>query len=187
MQPHDIHIAGTERDAFLKDFARLVDRGEQQPAQDFLIRETAGRIAELRRFLADDPGDDRVGIGRAVALFVAIPAGTGLLAEAAEFAQPVGDRLLAVVRVLGRTALAAGPADVEPGEIPHREGPHRIAEIDHHLVDLLGQRALLQHDHGLDRKRRPAAIGEEPVAIAAGHAELADGPAHLHHRGQRAR
>src|SRR3546814_18935281 len=81
---------------------------------------------------------------RAVALLVAVPACTRLLTVAAHLEQPVGDRQLAVVRVGGGAALAAGMADVETSEVADGERPHRVAEIDHHLVDLLRQAALLQ-------------------------------------------
>ena len=39
-------------------------------------------------------------------------------------------------------ALADAPADVEAGQVAHRERPHREAEVGEHLVDLVRQRAL---------------------------------------------
>src|SRR5258707_333039 len=48
----------------------------------------------------------------AVAFLVAIPAGAGLLAVAAEFHQPVGNRQLAVVGIGGGAAPAGFSADV---------------------------------------------------------------------------
>src|SRR5215469_4348691 len=39
VEPHHIDVAGAVGLAFLEDLAGLVDRGEQQPAQDLLVRE----------------------------------------------------------------------------------------------------------------------------------------------------
>ena len=60
------------------------------------------------------------------------------------------------------------------GEVADGERPHRIAEVDHHLVDLLRQAAFLQQDDHLAVERRTAAVGDEAVAVAAGHRHLAD-------------
>ena len=114
----------------------------------------------------DDGGDLGIGMRRAVALLVAIPAGAGLLSVAAHLRQAIGDRLLAEVRILRSATLAAGIADVETGEIADRERSHRIAEIDHHLVDLLGQAAFLQQDHHLGVERRARAVGDETIGVA---------------------
>ena len=102
---------------------------------------------------------------RAVALLVAVPAGAGLLPVAAHFDQPVGDRQLAIVWICRRPPLAAA-ADIQPREIADRERPHRIAEIDHHLVDLLRQAAFLQQNDHLGVERRARAVGDEAVGIA---------------------
>ena len=52
--------------------------------------------------------------------------------------------------------LAHAPADVEAGEIAHRERPHREAERRQRAVDLLRQRAFEQQPLGLDRRARAA-------------------------------
>src|SRR5262249_10442247 len=41
VQPHDIDVARTVGLALLQDLARLIDRSEQKPAQDFFVREGA--------------------------------------------------------------------------------------------------------------------------------------------------
>src|SRR5207248_4093058 len=72
-QPHHIDVAGAVGLAFFEDLAGLVDRGEEQPAQDLLVAEGALPDPHLGRLLLDDAGDFGVGIGGAVALLVAEP------------------------------------------------------------------------------------------------------------------
>ena len=108
VQPHHVDVAGAIRLALLEDPAGLVDRGEQQAAQDFLVGERALRHAHLGGDLPDDGGHLRIGMRRAVAFLVAIPAGAGLLAIAAHLHQSIGDRQLAVVRIR-RGAPTCGP------------------------------------------------------------------------------
>ena len=60
----------------------------------------------------------------------------------------------------------------------------RIAEIDHDLVDLLGQRPFLDHDVHLGAERSAAAVGDKPVAIPGHRADLADLAAEIHRRRQ---
>ncbi len=123
----------------------------------------------------------------AVALLVAVPAGAGLLALPPHLHQAVGYRQHAVVRVLRLAAPARVVADVEPRHVVHREGAHGVAEIDHHLVDLVRQRALLHHQVLFHGEAYAAAVGGKAVAIAGIGADLADGAAELHRRGQRLR
>src|SRR5690606_10190762 len=105
----------------------------------------------------------------------AVPTLARLLAVSAHLDDAIGDRESAIgVRVLLLPAFPPGIADVEAGEVADRERPHRVAEIDHHLVDLLGERALLDEDVHLGIEGRPAAVGEETVTISANHADLAD-------------
>ena len=69
-----------------------------------------------------------IGDGVALAGFVAIPARAGLLAEAAELADAIGDAHVAHLRMLGVVTLADVPADVVAREIRHAERAHREAE-----------------------------------------------------------
>src|SRR5271165_2379895 len=138
VQPHHVDVAWSIRLAFLEYLARLVHRREQQPAQDLLVGELALRNAEAGGDLLDNSSNLRIWMRRAVALLVAIPSRSGLLTVSPQLRQAIGDRLLAEIRVLRRAALAAGIADVETGQIADGERTHRITEVHHHLVDLLG-------------------------------------------------
>src|SRR4026209_966752 len=80
VEPHHVDVAGPDRLAFLEDLAGLVDGGEQQPAQDLLVRESALRETFLGRHLLDDGVSLGSDDGRAVAFLVAVPALAGLLA-----------------------------------------------------------------------------------------------------------
>ena len=106
---------------------------------------------------------------RAVARFVAVIAGAGLLAEAAHCANPVGNR--AVARAFGQAvrqplALANPPAHVEAGEVGHGERPHRQAQLVRRSVHILGQAAFLDQVFRLGAVRMQHAVPYEPVAHA---------------------
>src|SRR5207253_10012768 len=81
VEPHHIDVAGAVGLALFEDLAGLVDRGEQEPAQDLLVAEAALLDPHFGRLLLDDAGEFGVGMRGAVALLVAEPAGSGLLAE----------------------------------------------------------------------------------------------------------
>ena len=117
--------------------------------QDFAVSEGPLGDLQVGGNGFDYGGDLRVWVGGTVAFFVAIPAGTGLLAVAAHFNQFVCDRQLAVVRVDGCPAFAGLRADVEAGQVTHRERAHWVAEINHYFVDLFSQAAFLQQDDHL--------------------------------------
>src|SRR5207342_1063175 len=68
VEPHDVDVAGAQRLALLQDLAGLVDRGEQQPAQDFLVAERALLDAHPLGDLLDDAVHLGVDDGRAVTL-----------------------------------------------------------------------------------------------------------------------
>src|SRR5271165_3590880 len=98
VQPHDIYVAGSVGLSFLEDAAGFVDRGEQQLLLDFDISERLLRDPHLGSDRLDDRGDLKVGMRGAIALFVAIPTGTGLLAVATHLHQPIGDWQFATIR-----------------------------------------------------------------------------------------
>src|SRR5580704_9186520 len=100
---------------------------------------------------------------RTVARFVAVPALAGLLTEPAGLDDAVGDRRAAAVRVLRLEALPYVVADIQPRDVRHDKRADRVAEIDHHLVDLLGQRAFLYQEVHLGAERAAAAVGDKPV------------------------
>ena len=131
----------------------------------------------------DDLLDDRVGQGRAVALLVAVPAGAGLLAEAAALAELVEDfRDAHVAWQSRRLSLADAPAHVVAGHVAHREQAHRQAEFDQDLVDLLRQGAFLDQEVGLLEIAGEHAVADEAVAYADQHRHLAQRAAELHGR-----
>src|SRR6516162_7233367 len=174
IEPHYVDIAGAVCLALFEDLAGLVDRGKEQPAEDLLVTEGSLRDAEFGRLLLDHAGEVGVGMRGAVALLVAEPSGACLLAQSPGLDDHVGDRHLAVVRVLRRAPLAAIIADVETRQIGGRKRPDRIAEIDHDFVDLLGERSFFDHEVHLGAKRPAAAIGDKAVAIAGHRTDLAD-------------
>ena len=122
--------------------------------------------AEPHRGIDDQLLDLRVGTRRAA--LVEIEALAGLLAEAALLGERVGD--------LGAHAalLARAPADVDAGEVAHRERPHREAELGERAVHVLRQRAFEQQLLGLDAARRQHAVADEAVAHADHHRHLVD-------------
>src|SRR5439155_16580885 len=167
VHPDHVDVAGADRDLFLEDLGALVDHRIEQPLQDLLVGDRPARDAQLRRDVDDDLLD--VGIRRRVPLLVVlVVAGARLLPEAAELADAVGDRRLHAA------AFADAPADVEAGEIAHREWPHGEADVVEHTVDLMGQRALENQLLGLDAALVKHAVADEAVADADQHGDLVD-------------
>src|SRR5260370_38885998 len=107
VEPHHVDVAGAVGLALFEDLAGLVDRGEQQPAQDLLVGEAALLDPHLGRLFLDDAGDLRVGMRGAVALLVAEPAGPGLLPHESYFDDRIGDRPFSGVPVFRVSDLAA--------------------------------------------------------------------------------
>ncbi len=137
--------------------------------------------AETLQGLVDQFLDFGIGHRCARTRFVFVIALAGLLAEAAGFAQGVGDfRLDAAV-------FARAPADIETGEIAHRERPHRHAELGHDGVDLLRQRALKQQLFSLLAALRQHAVADKAVAYPDHRRHLGDLARHRHSGGQRIR
>src|SRR6185503_2695506 len=99
----------------------------------------------------------------APARLVAIPARAGLLAEAAELAEAVGELRVDHVRALGVAALADRPADVVAGEVAHAEWAHREAEFLERLVHLLRRGAFLDQEERLAQVLLHHAVADEAV------------------------
>src|SRR5262249_19030917 len=125
IDPDDVDVPGPVGDALLEDARALVDHRVDHAFDDLLLVDRAPCDPEPARGFDDDRLDLGVGLRRARALFVDIVTLTGLLAEAAGFAEGVGDS------GLGATGLADAPADVVAGKVPHGERAHREAELDH--------------------------------------------------------
>ena len=81
---------GAQRDAFLEDLRAFVDQRVDQALHDLLVGDLARRDAELLAVLLDHLVDDLARDRVALAGLVVVPAGAGLLAEAAQLAQLVG-------------------------------------------------------------------------------------------------
>src|ERR1019366_10661470 len=126
IEPDHIDIARTRRDLFLQDPRAFVDHRIHHALENFVVADHAALAPEPLQGLVDQLLHFRIGQRRARSALVFVVALAGLLAEAAGFAQRVGDfRLDAAI-------LARAPADIEAGEIAHRERTHRHAEFCHH-------------------------------------------------------
>src|SRR5579883_1410777 len=178
-----VDIAGAERDTFFEDLRALIHQRIDRALDDLLIRDRLARNPEALRFRDDHLLDLGIRQRCAAALLVAVPAGIGLLAEAALLADLIGElRVAAIVRARRGLRLADAPADIVAGEIAHGEGTHRHAPILERLVDLPGQRALLEQELGLARILEDHAVADEAVAHAHQHRHLGDRLAEPHRR-----
>src|SRR5213594_4030584 len=160
VDPDHVDVARADRELLLEDLRSLVHHRVEQALEDLLVRDRAALDRLLPGDLEDDLLDVGIGDRRAVAALVAVIAGAGLLAEAPELAEAVGDQ--------GALAppLADPPAHVEAGEIAHRERPHRESEIVEHLVHLLRERALEDEPLRLLAALVEHAVADEAIADA---------------------
>src|SRR6185295_18938938 len=114
----DVDVRGAEREALLEDPRPLVDEGVDAALEDFLVGDGAALDSPLLRGLGDERLDLGIGLRRAAALLVAIPARAGLLAEAPHLADAVREGRVAQPSVArGFLALADAPAHVESGHV----------------------------------------------------------------------
>ena len=144
----------------------------EQALPDLIVGDAARRESLGRAPLFDQRGD--LGIDRALAVLIAIPAAPGFHAEPARFAQMVGDVDIARLRIAGRRlALAPGPGDLQPRKVEHGERPHREAVGFHGGVDLLRQRAVLQQELRLAPVGGEDAVADEAFGDAAHDRQLA--------------
>ena len=88
---HHVDVGGALRDALFEDARAFVDQRVQQAIDDLRVGNLARRDLQRLAFLVDDLVDHRIGNRVALARLVAIPAEPGLLAEAAELADAIGD------------------------------------------------------------------------------------------------
>src|SRR2546425_2360178 len=178
VHPDDVDVAGARRHLLLEDLGALVHHRIEQALEDLIVGDRPARDAHLGGDVHDDLLD--VGIGRrAPLLVVLVVTGPRLLAEAAELADAVGHRRLHAA------ALPNAPADVETGEVPHRERTHREAEVVEHAVHLVRQRALEDDLLGLDPALVQHAVTDEAVADADEDRDLVDAAADGHGGGDR--
>ena len=175
MHPDDVDVAGAQGEALVEDLRALVDQRVEAARHDLVVADRAARDAALRRYAGDQLVDGRIRKRDAAPLFVAVPAGAGLLPEAAPLAEAVGDRRVAQVGRPGRRLrLPHPPAHVETGEIRHLVRSHRQAEVVDDAVDLLRQRPFLQQEVRLPAVGVEHPVADEAVADADQHAHLAE-------------
>ncbi len=132
-----VDVGGAQRDTLFENLRAFVDQRIQQPLDDLRVGQAAHLHPERLAFLVDDCVHHGIGNGVALARLVAIPAKTGFLTEAAEFADAIGNAHVAHLRMLGVVALADVPADVIAGQVGHAKRAHREAEALDGLVHLL--------------------------------------------------
>src|SRR5947209_3283834 len=152
VHPHDVDVTGPRGNAFVEDLRRFVDQQVHAALEDLVVGDLAPLDAGLARVARDHLVDHGIGDRRAAAGLVAVEARARLLAETPHLAQLVADLRVAAFRRRDRVARAAdAPADVEPGEVAHRERPHRKPEVADDAVDLLRRRTLFEQEARLAR------------------------------------
>src|SRR6266550_3288303 len=115
IEPDHVDIARTRGDALFQYPRALVDHRIHHALEDFLVADDAALAAKPCQGLVDQLLDVRIGQRRARTALIFVVTLAGLLAEASGLAQRVRDlRLDAAI-------LPRAPADIEAGEIAHRE------------------------------------------------------------------
>ena len=169
-EEHHVDVERTQRNAFVQHVGTLVDHRGHVAAHDFLIAEGAGAHASALALGVDDGQHLGVFHAGARAFRVQVPAALRLLAEPAALGEAVGH--LHVTRLgvaCGGLALARGPADVAAGQVRDLERTHRVAELAHRLVDLVGRSAVFHQVVGGLAIDRQDAVADETVAHAGAH------------------
>src|SRR5690606_8168720 len=96
-QVDQVDVGSPHRDTLLEDVRSFVDQREDQPLDDLFVADPAWLHADFFAMRRNEFLDHRIGYRLAIAGLVAIPAGPGLLAEAADLAELVGNRRVLVV------------------------------------------------------------------------------------------
>src|SRR5258706_12157007 len=151
---------------------------------DFVLADRAGLRSDLLAVVNDHLLDGGVRNRVATTGFVAVPAQSGLLAEATLFAQPVGDFRVLEVGPLAVAPLANGPADVVARQIRHAERAHRHAPGFQRAVHLTRRGTFLQQEQCLADVLLDHAVTDEAVAYARDHRGLPDPLRQAHARGE---
>ena len=136
--------------------------------------------ADLLPVLVDDLSTSGSGIGLRLPGSYRVQALAGLLAEAAQLADAVGDARVHEVRALLVAALADLPADVVARHVVHGERAHRHAPALQRAVHLLRRRALVEQEQALLAVLLEHAVADEAVAHARDHRHLLQPLAELH-------
>src|SRR5262249_15314257 len=117
----DIDIDGTESDAFFQDTCTFVDESVDEALDNLFFCDIALLNARLRSLFADIFFHDGIRNGAAI-FIIFVPAGAGLLAVAAHFAETVFCQWLANTGFFQMLKLLAdAPAYVKAGKVAHGE------------------------------------------------------------------
>src|SRR5262249_26083884 len=111
-----VDVDGALRDSFLDDARAFVDEGVDTALDDLGVGNRAARDADPRGVLDDQLRHGWIRHRRPASGLVLIEARAGLLTEATELADTVGDFRIDEVGTLDVAALADVPADVVAGE-----------------------------------------------------------------------
>src|SRR5439155_8101489 len=107
---------------------------------------------------------------------------------AAHLIKGVGDYRLPHSRLVEMFVfLADAPADVEPGQIAHREWTHRHAEIVKRPIDSLGRSAFLDQQLRLAEIGKQHPIAHKSAAIPYQYTDLVQFPCESHGSGDHLR
>ncbi len=169
----DVDVAGALGNAFLENLRALVDQREDAALDDVLLVQRLPLDALFPRRGFQHGREVGILLRGAVAGFVAVVAGTGLLPEHAGGAELVRDGGEIQVRRQRRAlALADRLADVEAGQVAHGERSHGHAEVAQRTIDLLRRGTFLQQEFGLAAVLEDHAVADEAVADADHHRDL---------------
>src|SRR5688572_2482272 len=161
----DVDVAGAQGDPLLEEARALVHERVDGAVHDLV----GGDVAWPEARLAHPRGHDLLhrGIGErdTPAGLVAIPAGSRLLAEAAQLAQAVGQQRPRARRLEVPERLADPPAHVEAGEVARLQRAHGHAERTQGGVHGGYRRALLHHELRFALVERVHAVADEPAAV----------------------
>src|SRR5215813_10645785 len=135
---HHVDVGSAKSDSFFQNSCALVDQRENRPLDDLIVGNPPRSHPELLTVGRNELLNRGVRDWLALAGFVAIPAGAGLLPEASKLANTVRDAGVFPVRLFDVVALSDVPTDVVAGEIGHPERTHRHTPALEGGIDLLG-------------------------------------------------
>jgi hypothetical protein len=181
---HDVDIAGARRDALLQNSGPLVYQRVHQPIDDLDVAHRARDHAELCPVLGNQVVCRRRRDGAPRAVGVVVPSAAGLLTQATQGAELVGQGGVDVGRAHGATVAPDREAHVVSHQVADPERTHGEAERLDRPVHLLRRRALLHQVPGLLGIAFEHAVADESVAHPRDHGHLAEHLAEAERGGQ---
>src|SRR5262249_32929770 len=161
-----------KRVAFLEYAGALVYQSIDAPVDDFLRRNQPLLDTGLGSPFADHLGHFRIGNCPPV-LVILVPAGPGLLAIAAHFAQAVlGERLPLTWLFQVPVLLANPPAHIPPRQVTGGERSHRHAEVVQRFVDRFDACPFFDQKLRLTPIRTEHPVAHKAAAVADHHSDL---------------